>query len=142
MSDAQMNIPLNKKTAPLLVIVILLVGGFVYYQKTKPRQVNEHLKEVVIKELQVSYHAALLKYTQNNKSTMTEAEFKQASANSDLTGRVTFPKAVLKLHPTRDHGYVLYVDILVDGKPPVFCNPSEKFNVKRHSDTRWEILPY
>ncbi|HAI14613.1 MAG TPA: hypothetical protein DCM28_23100 [Phycisphaerales bacterium] len=142
MSEAQMNIPLNKKTAPVLVIAILLIGGAIYYHNNKPREVNEHLKEMVIKELQVRYHAALLKYTQNNKNTMSEAEFKQASANSDLTGRVTFPKAVLKKHPTRERVYVLNVDILVDGKPPVFGNPSEKYHVKRHSDTRWEILPY
>lgn len=142
MSDAQMNVPLNKKTAPILVIAILLVGGFVYYHQNKPREVNEHLKELVINEMQVGYHAALLKYTQNNKDSMTEAEFKKASQNSDLTGRVTFPNAILKRHPTREKVYVLNVDILVDGKPPVFYDHSKKFSVKRHSETRWEILPY
>ncbi|MAX23706.1 MAG: hypothetical protein CMJ19_04305 [Phycisphaeraceae bacterium] len=142
MSEAQVNVPINKKTVPVIVLLVLVVGGFVYYQKHKPRQVNEHLKEQVMKEIQVEYHAALLAFTQKNKNTMTSEQFEQASANSDLTGRVTFPNDVLKLHPTRDHVYVLNVDILIDGKKPAFYPASKKFNVKRHSETRWEILPY
>ncbi|MFG0249289.1 MAG: hypothetical protein ACF8OB_10410 [Phycisphaeraceae bacterium JB051] len=133
---------MNKKTVPVFIALILLVGGFVYYQNHKPREVNEHLKALITKEIQVQYDAALLAYTQKNKSSLTSEQFQNARQKTDLTGRVTYPQAVLKHHPTRTGAYLLDVDILIDGKKPEFYPAHKRFTVKRHSQTRWEILPY